>query len=152
MSDPSVLLPKSLNSATPQLDPDQRASSLLRSRGPDPLPPNRSLAFLVSSEGRSSGCGDVTLADSFLQPASFVVTSQPLPGATADFWRLVYDCRCTAVVTLNRLDQSVRGEGQTLRPGGPPPRPPSVSSGWRLSVPLLSFSTGLKWVCRTLDQ
>lgn len=77
-----------------------------KNRSMDVLPPDRSLAFLVTTDGESSNYINAALADSFLRPAAFVVTPHPLPGTTTDFWRLVYDYGCTSVVMLNQLNQS----------------------------------------------
>ncbi|KAG5858063.1 hypothetical protein ANANG_G00026110 [Anguilla anguilla] len=44
--------------------------------------------------------------EDFHRPAAFIATPHPLPGTTADFWRLVFDYGCTSVVMLNQLNQS----------------------------------------------
>uniref|UniRef100_A0A3P8TMW2 Receptor-type tyrosine-protein phosphatase U n=1 Tax=Amphiprion percula TaxID=161767 RepID=A0A3P8TMW2_AMPPE len=88
---------QTLNSVTPHLD---------KNRSMDVLPPDRALAFLVTTEGESNNYINAALADSFHRQAAFIVTPHPLPGTTADFWRLVFDYGCTAVVMLNQLNQS----------------------------------------------
>lgn len=108
---PSVSPSQTLNSVTPHLDVEECSISLMprnreKNRSMDVLPPDRSLAFLVTTEGESSNYINAALADSFLRPAAFVVTPHPLPGTTTDFWRLVYDYGCTSVVMLNQLNQS----------------------------------------------
>lgn len=108
---PSLPPPQTLNSVTPHLDVEECSISLMprnreKNRSMDVLPPDRSLAFLVTTEGESSNYINAALADSFLRPAAFVVTPHPLPGTTTDFWRLVYDYGCTSVVMLNQLNQS----------------------------------------------
>jgi len=119
---PSSSSSQTLNSVTPHLDVEECSISLMprnreKNRSMDVLPPDRSLAFLVTSEGESSNYINAALADSFLQPATFVVTPHPLPGTTTDFWRLVYDYGCTSVVMLNQLNQSnsawVRGDRES---------------------------------------
>uniref|UniRef100_A0AAV2K9P4 protein-tyrosine-phosphatase n=1 Tax=Knipowitschia caucasica TaxID=637954 RepID=A0AAV2K9P4_KNICA len=102
---------QTLNSVTPHLDVEECSISLMprnreKNRSMDVLPPDRSLAFLVTTEGESSNYINAALADSFLRPAAFVVTPHPLPGTTTDFWRLVYDYGCTSIVMLNQLNQS----------------------------------------------
>ncbi|XP_039675910.1 receptor-type tyrosine-protein phosphatase U-like isoform X3 [Perca fluviatilis] len=102
---------QTLNSVTPHLDVEECSISLMprnreKNRSMDVLPPDRSLAFLVTTEGESSNYINAALADSFLRPAAFVVTPHPLPGTTTDFWRLLYDYGCTSVVMLNQLNQS----------------------------------------------
>ncbi|KAI4818355.1 hypothetical protein KUCAC02_011698, partial [Chaenocephalus aceratus] len=102
---------KTLNSVTPHLDVEECSISLMprnreKNRSMDVLPPDRSLAFLVTAEGEGSNYINAALADSFLRPAAFVVTPHPLPGTTTDFWRLLYDYGCTSVVMLNQLNQS----------------------------------------------
>ncbi|KAK9526222.1 hypothetical protein VZT92_014933 [Zoarces viviparus] len=102
---------QTLNSVTPHLDVEECSISLMprnreKNRSMDVLPPDRSLAFLVTSEGESSNYINAALADSFLRPAAFVVTPHPLPSTTTDFWRLLYDYGCTSVVMLNQLNQS----------------------------------------------
>uniref|UniRef100_A0A674PI27 Receptor-type tyrosine-protein phosphatase U n=1 Tax=Takifugu rubripes TaxID=31033 RepID=A0A674PI27_TAKRU len=102
---------QTLNSVTPHLDVEECSISLMprnreKNRSMDVLPPDRSLAFLVTTDGESSNYINAALADSFLRPAAFVVTPHPLPGTTTDFWRLVYDYGCTSVVMLNQLNQS----------------------------------------------
>lgn len=108
---PSIVSSQTLNSVTPHLDVEECSISLMprnreKNRSMDVLPPDRSLAFLVTTEGESSNYINAALADSFLRPAAFVVTPHPLPGTTTDFWRLVYDYGCTSVVMLNQLNQS----------------------------------------------
>ena len=88
-----------------------------KNRSMDVLPPDRALAFLVAGEGEGGDYINAALTDSFLRPAAFVVTPHPLPGTTGDFWRLVYDYGCTAVVMLNQLNQSNSAWGR-LRGGG----------------------------------
>uniref|UniRef100_A0A8D3CRU6 protein-tyrosine-phosphatase n=1 Tax=Scophthalmus maximus TaxID=52904 RepID=A0A8D3CRU6_SCOMX len=102
---------QTLNSVTPHLDVEECSVSLMprnreKNRSMDVLPPDRSLAFLITTEGESCNYINAALADSFLRPAAFVVTPHPLPGTTTDFWRLVYDYGCTSVVMLNQLNQS----------------------------------------------
>uniref|UniRef100_M4AEC4 Receptor-type tyrosine-protein phosphatase U n=1 Tax=Xiphophorus maculatus TaxID=8083 RepID=M4AEC4_XIPMA len=102
---------QTLNSVTPHLDVEECSVSLMprnreKNRSMDVLPPDRSLAFLVTTEGENSNYINAALADSFLRPAAFVVTPHPLPGTTTDFWRLIYDYSCTSVVMLNQLNQS----------------------------------------------
>ncbi|KAL7883881.1 hypothetical protein SRHO_G00015390 [Serrasalmus rhombeus] len=72
----------------------------------DVLPPDRALAFLVSTESDGNNYINAALMDSFLRPAAFVVTPHPLPTTTGDFWRLVFDYGCTSIVMLNQLNQS----------------------------------------------
>ncbi|XP_031649309.1 receptor-type tyrosine-protein phosphatase U isoform X3 [Oncorhynchus kisutch] len=104
---------QTLNSVTPHLDVEECSVSLLprnreKNRSMDVLPPDRALAFLVTTEGIAEGNNyiNAALTDSFHRPAAFVVTPHPLPGTTADFWRLVYDYGCTSVVMLNQINQS----------------------------------------------
>ncbi|XP_062302042.1 receptor-type tyrosine-protein phosphatase U [Osmerus eperlanus] len=102
---------QTLNSVTPHLDVEECSISLLprnreKNRSMDVLPPDRALAFLVTTDGESNDYINAALTDSFHRPAAFVVTPHPLPGTTADFWRLVYDYGCTSVVMLNQLNQS----------------------------------------------
>lgn len=106
-----ILFSQTLNSVTPHLDVEECSISLMprnreKNRSMDVLPPDRSLAFLITAEGESSNYVNAALADSFLRPAAFVVTPHPLPSTTTDFWRLVYDYGCTSVVMLNQLNQS----------------------------------------------
>ncbi|KAL0962169.1 hypothetical protein UPYG_G00336590 [Umbra pygmaea] len=104
---------QTLNSVTPHLDVEECSVSLLprnreKNRSMDVLPPDRALAFLVATEGvgEANNYINAALTDSFHRPTAFVVTPHPLPGTTADFWRLVYDYGCTSVVMLNQLNQS----------------------------------------------
>uniref|UniRef100_H3CWB5 protein-tyrosine-phosphatase n=1 Tax=Tetraodon nigroviridis TaxID=99883 RepID=H3CWB5_TETNG len=102
---------QTLNSVTPHLDVEECSIALLprnreKNRSMDVLPPDRALAFLVTTEGESNNYINAALADSFHRQAAFIVTPHPLPGTTADFWRLVFDYGCTAVVMLNQLNQS----------------------------------------------
>ncbi|TWW79416.1 Receptor-type tyrosine-protein phosphatase U [Takifugu flavidus] len=108
---PYALLLLTLNSVTPHLDVEECSIALLprnreKNRSMDVLPPDRALAFLVTTEGESNNYINAALADSFHRQAAFIVTPHPLPGTTADFWRLVFDYGCTAVVMLNQLNQS----------------------------------------------
>ncbi|XP_061103194.1 receptor-type tyrosine-protein phosphatase U-like [Conger conger] len=102
---------QTLNSVTPHLDVEECSMALLprnreKNRSMDVLPPDRSLAFLVTTEGESNDYINAALADSFHRPAAFIATPHPLPGTTPDFWRLVFDYGCTSVVMLNQLNQS----------------------------------------------
>ncbi|CDQ64932.1 unnamed protein product [Oncorhynchus mykiss] len=123
---------QTLNSVTPHLDVEECSVSLLprnreKNRSMDVLPPDRALAFLVTTEGVAEGNSyiNAALTDSFHRPAAFVVTPHPLPGTTADFWRLVYDYGCTSVVMLNQINQS---NSAWVRRGEPPPASPSCHS------------------------
>lgn len=103
--------PQTLNSVTPHLDVEECSIALLprnreRNRSMDVLPPDRALAFLVTTEGESNNYINAALTDSFHRPAAFIVTPHPLPGTTTDFWRLVFDYGCTSIVMLNQLNQS----------------------------------------------
>lgn len=103
--------PQTLNSVTPHLDVEECSIALLprnreKNRSMDVLPPDRALAFLVTTEGESNNYINAALMDSFHRPAAFIVTPHPLPGTTSDFWRLVFDYGCTSVVMLNQLNQS----------------------------------------------
>ncbi len=103
--------PQTLNSVTPHLDVEECSIALLprnreKNRSMDVLPPDRALAFLVTTEGESNNYINAALMDSFHRHAAFIVTPHPLPGTTSDFWRLVFDYGCTSVVMLNQLNQS----------------------------------------------
>lgn len=96
---------------TPHLDVEECSVSLLprnreKNRSMDVLPPDRALAFLVTTDVDGSDYINAALMDSFLRPAAFVVTPHPLPITTADFWRLVFDYGCTSIVMLNQINQS----------------------------------------------
>uniref|UniRef100_A0A3B3QAE7 Receptor-type tyrosine-protein phosphatase U n=1 Tax=Paramormyrops kingsleyae TaxID=1676925 RepID=A0A3B3QAE7_9TELE len=102
---------QTLNSVTPHLDVEECSIALLprnreKNRSMDVLPPDRALPFLVTTEGESNNYINAVLMDSFHQPAAFIVTPHPLPGTTADFWRLVFDYGCSSVVMINQLNQS----------------------------------------------
>lgn len=102
---------QTLNSVTPHLDVEECSIALLprnreKNRSMDVLPPDRALAFLVTTEGESNNYINAALTDSFHRPAAFIVTPHPLPGTTTDFWRLVFDYGCTSIVMLNQLNQS----------------------------------------------
>uniref|UniRef100_A0A3Q2CQ98 protein-tyrosine-phosphatase n=2 Tax=Cyprinodon variegatus TaxID=28743 RepID=A0A3Q2CQ98_CYPVA len=97
---------QTLNSVTPHLDVEGSISLMPTNReknqSMDILPPDRSLA----TEGESSNRINAVLANSFLQPAAFVVMPHPLPNTTTDFWRLIYDYDCTSVVMLNQSNSA----------------------------------------------
>ncbi|XP_048850224.1 receptor-type tyrosine-protein phosphatase U-like isoform X2 [Brienomyrus brachyistius] len=104
---------QTLNSVTPHLDVEECSMALLprnrqKNRSMDVLPPDHSLALLTASEDDATGSSYVNaaLASSFHRPAAFIVTPHPLANTTADFWRLVFDYGCSAVVMLNQLNQS----------------------------------------------
>ncbi|KAI1901714.1 hypothetical protein AGOR_G00037230 [Albula goreensis] len=102
---------QTLNSVTPHPDVEECSIALLprnreKNRSMDVLPPDRALAFLVTTDGESNNYINAALADSFNRPAAFVITPHPLPATTADFWRLLFDYGCTSVVMLNQLNQS----------------------------------------------
>ncbi|XP_047672606.1 receptor-type tyrosine-protein phosphatase U isoform X1 [Tachysurus fulvidraco] len=102
---------QTLNSVTPHLDVEECSVSLLprnreKNRSMDVLPPDRALAFLVTIDVDGGDYINAALMDSFLRPATFVVTPHPLPNTTGDFWRLVFDYGCTSIVMLNQINQS----------------------------------------------
>ncbi|XP_066573810.1 receptor-type tyrosine-protein phosphatase U isoform X4 [Amia ocellicauda] len=102
---------QTLNSVTPHLDVEECSIALLprnreKNRSMDVLPPDRCLPFLITTEGESNNYINAALTDSFHRPAAFIATPHPLPGTTADFWRLVFDYGCTSLVMLNQLNQS----------------------------------------------
>lgn len=102
---------QTLNSVTPHLDVEECSVSLLprnreKNRSMDVLPPDRALAFLVTIDVDGGDYINAALMDSFLHPATFVVTPHPLPNTTGDFWRLVFDYGCTSIVMLNQINQS----------------------------------------------
>ncbi|TMS11087.1 Receptor-type tyrosine-protein phosphatase U [Larimichthys crocea] len=79
---------QTLNSVTPHLDVEECSIALLprnreKNRSMDVLPPDRALAFLVTTEGESNNYINAALADSFHRQAAFIVTPHPLPGTTA---------------------------------------------------------------------
>lgn len=58
---------------------------------------------------------------SYKQPSAFIVTQHPLPNTVKDFWRLVLDYHCTAIVMLNDVDPAqvrrpARWRGAAFRP------------------------------------
>uniref|UniRef100_UPI00358FCD5E receptor-type tyrosine-protein phosphatase mu-like n=1 Tax=Myxine glutinosa TaxID=7769 RepID=UPI00358FCD5E len=57
-------------------------------------------------DGDSSNYINATLLDSYSQPSAFIATQHPMPTTVKDFWRLVFDYHCTAIVMLNQLDHT----------------------------------------------
>ena len=37
---------------------------------------------------------------------AFIMTQSPLPNTAEDFWRMVYDYDCAAIVCLNEMDEN----------------------------------------------
>ncbi|XP_077591879.1 receptor-type tyrosine-protein phosphatase mu-like isoform X5 [Stigmatopora nigra] len=100
---------RTLNMVTPTLRVEDCSIALLprnhdKNRCMDVLPPDRCLPFLITMDGESSNYINAALMDSYRQPSAFIVTQHPLPNTVKDFWRLVLDYHCTAVVMLNDVD------------------------------------------------
>ncbi|XP_061522937.1 receptor-type tyrosine-protein phosphatase mu-like isoform X2 [Phycodurus eques] len=100
---------RTLNMVTPTLRVEDCSIALLprnhdKNRCMDVLPPDRCLPFLITMDGESSNYINAALMDSYKQPSAFIVTQHPLPNTVKDFWRLVLDYHCTAVVMLNDVD------------------------------------------------
>ncbi|XP_041068540.1 receptor-type tyrosine-protein phosphatase U isoform X1 [Carcharodon carcharias] len=101
---------QALNSVTPHLDAEECSIALLprnqeKNRNMDVLPPDRCLPFLNAVDGESNNYINAALMDSYSQAEAFVVTPHPLQNTTTDFWRLVYDYKCTSVIMLNQINQ-----------------------------------------------
>ncbi|CAL8292346.1 unnamed protein product [Lota lota] len=100
---------RTLNMVTPTLRVEDCSIALLprnheKNRCMDVLPPDRCLPFLITIDGESSNYINAALMDSYKQPSAFIVTQHPLPNTVKDFWRLVLDYHCTAIVMLNDVD------------------------------------------------
>ncbi|CAL8312664.1 unnamed protein product [Merluccius merluccius] len=100
---------RTLNMVTPTLRVEDCSIALLprnheKNRCMDVLPPDRCLPFLMTIDGESSNYINAALMDSYKQPSAFIVTQHPLPNTVKDFWRLVLDYHCTAIVMLNDVD------------------------------------------------
>ncbi|XP_077364709.1 receptor-type tyrosine-protein phosphatase mu-like isoform X6 [Festucalex cinctus] len=100
---------RTLNMVTPTLRVEDCSIALLprnhdKNRCMDVLPPDRCLPFLITMDGESSNYINAALMDSYKQPSAFIVTQHPLPNTVKDFWRLVLDYHCTAIVMLNDVD------------------------------------------------
>ncbi|XP_078722665.1 receptor-type tyrosine-protein phosphatase kappa-like isoform X7 [Lampetra fluviatilis] len=100
-----------LNTVTPALRVEDCSIALLprnntKNRHKETLPPDRCLPFLLTLDGDSSNYINAALMDSYHRPSAFIVTQHPLPNTVKDFWRLVFDYRCTSVIVLNELNAS----------------------------------------------
>ncbi|XP_061418301.1 receptor-type tyrosine-protein phosphatase kappa-like isoform X3 [Lethenteron reissneri] len=100
---------QTLHMVTPPLRAEDCSIALLprnhdKNRFRDFLPPDRCLPFLIAMDGDSSNYVNAALLDSYSQPSAFIATQHPLPNSVKDFWRLVFDYHCTAIVMLNELD------------------------------------------------
>ncbi|XP_078411248.1 receptor-type tyrosine-protein phosphatase T isoform X6 [Cetorhinus maximus] len=100
---------QTLNIVTPRVRAEDCSVGLLprnhdKNRNMDVLPPDRCLPFLISVDGETNNYINAALMDSHKQPAAFIVTQHPLPNTVTDFWRLVFDYHCSAIVMLNELD------------------------------------------------
>ncbi|XP_060703170.1 receptor-type tyrosine-protein phosphatase U-like [Hemiscyllium ocellatum] len=69
------------------------------------LPPDKCLPLLVTVKGESNKYTNATFLDSYRQATAFVVTPHPFQKDAADFWRLVYDCKCSSIIMLNQLNE-----------------------------------------------
>ncbi|XP_048405788.1 receptor-type tyrosine-protein phosphatase T isoform X3 [Stegostoma tigrinum] len=102
---------QTLNIVTPRVRAEDCSVGLLprnhdKNRNMEVLPPDRCLPFLISVDGETNNYINAALMDSHKQPAAFIVTQHPLPNTVTDFWRLVFDYHCSAIVMLNELDAS----------------------------------------------
>uniref|UniRef100_A0A8C4N9C0 protein-tyrosine-phosphatase n=1 Tax=Eptatretus burgeri TaxID=7764 RepID=A0A8C4N9C0_EPTBU len=105
-----------LNTVTPALRVEDCSIALLprnsaKNRQKETLPPDRCLPFLLTLDGDSSNYINAALMDSYHRPSAFIVTQHPLPNTVKDFWRLVFDYRCTSIVMLNDIPQYWPEEG-----------------------------------------
>ncbi|XP_071839887.1 uncharacterized protein [Apostichopus japonicus] len=64
--------------------------------------------LILCSESLMSGNDyiNASLVDSFLTADAFICTQSPLPTTVEDFWRLVFEYRCTRIIMLNKIDGS----------------------------------------------
>ncbi|XP_043573267.1 receptor-type tyrosine-protein phosphatase U-like [Chiloscyllium plagiosum] len=92
-------------------DPDGENSSISflpqkeKNCNVDSLPPDKCLPLLVTVKDESNKYTNATLLDSYRQATAFVVTPHPFQKDAADFWRLVYDCKCSSIIMLNQLNE-----------------------------------------------
>ncbi|KAH9505383.1 hypothetical protein Btru_058592 [Bulinus truncatus] len=57
----------------------------------------------------SEGCNDYINAvflNSYCKRDNLLVTQMPLPNTVTDFWRLVYDHKCSCIVMLNEVERN----------------------------------------------
>ncbi|XP_071838116.1 uncharacterized protein [Apostichopus japonicus] len=76
-----------------------------RVRFPDATPVSNKLLF-ARSIGKMHADGYINAfeVDSYSRRQGFIVTQSPLPNTVEDFWRLVFDWKCSLIVMLNGLD------------------------------------------------
>ncbi|XP_071510084.1 uncharacterized protein [Diadema antillarum] len=51
-------------------------------------------------------CIKATFLDTFMRKDVFVATQMPLPHATGEFWRFVYERKCPVIIMLNQMDEN----------------------------------------------
>ncbi|XP_071838148.1 uncharacterized protein [Apostichopus japonicus] len=87
-----------IHKSSPPAEPD-------RVRFPAITPVSKKLLFLQSvGKINTEGYINAFTVDSYSRREAFIVTQSPLPNTVEDFWRLIFDWKCSLIVMLNEID------------------------------------------------
>nr|XP_033791753.1 receptor-type tyrosine-protein phosphatase alpha-like isoform X2 [Geotrypetes seraphini] len=83
----------------------KKACNISKNRKQEILPADMSRPILMSILGRDGSPGyiNAVFANSYAEEDKFIITQLPLKETLPEFWALVYDYKCTAVVLMNRM-------------------------------------------------
>ncbi|XP_030045417.1 receptor-type tyrosine-protein phosphatase U-like, partial [Microcaecilia unicolor] len=85
----------------------KKSSNITKNRNQEILPADVSRPILMSILGRDGSPGyiNAVFANSYAEEDKFIITQLPLKETVPDFWALVYDYNCSAVVLMNKMQE-----------------------------------------------
>ncbi|CAB3364623.1 Hypothetical predicted protein [Cloeon dipterum] len=85
------------------------------------IPPDNFRPYLTSFQGNSfTDYINAVFVDGYTKPREYIVTEWPLKNTVGEFWSLVYDYECSAVVVLCVPDVGMQNTFPTFWPEGRP--------------------------------
>ncbi|XP_030368581.1 receptor-type tyrosine-protein phosphatase kappa-like isoform X3 [Strigops habroptila] len=85
----------------------EKPSNQPKNRNPGILPADSCRPILMSSLNADGSPGyiNAVFANTYTEEDRLIITQMPFPTTVVDFWALVWDYTCTAVVVLNQLQE-----------------------------------------------